>query len=130
MPATDEQHCASCLCGAVKITVAGPLSPPDACHCTICRKQSGHVWASTDILRGDVTIEGADNLSWYASSEKVNRGFCRTCGSALLWDVPGRTRIAIAMSAFNAPTGTRLEKHIFTADKGDYYAIAPDEPQE
>ncbi len=48
----------------------------------------------------------------------------------LLWDVPGRSRIAVAMGAFDAPTGTKLAKHIFTADKGDYYAIADDAPQE
>lgn len=28
------------------------------------------------------------------------------------------------MGAFDAPTGTQLEKHIFSADKGDYYDIA------
>ena len=31
----------SCLCGAVKFTVEGELKPPDACHCTQCRKTSG-----------------------------------------------------------------------------------------
>ena len=31
----------SCLCGAVHFEVRGPLGPPDACHCTQCRKQSG-----------------------------------------------------------------------------------------
>jgi hypothetical protein len=30
------------------------------------------------------------------------------------------------MGAFEAPTGTRLAKHIFTADKGDYYDIGED----
>jgi hypothetical protein len=33
------------------------------------------------------------------------------------------------MGAFDAPTGTRLERHIFTADKGDYYDIADGLPQ-
>lgn len=125
-----EQHKAACLCGAVRITVTGPLGAPDACHCSQCRKQSGHFWASSDVLRENVAIDGADNLTWYQSSEKVRRGFCRTCGSFLLWDVPGRSRIAIAMGAFDAPTGTTLAKHIFVADKGDYYEIGDSVPQE
>jgi len=124
-----ESHHAACLCGAVAITVSGPLAAPDACHCSQCRKQSGHFWASTDIERENVAIAGDDNLTWYQSSEKVRRGFCKTCGSFLLWDVPGRSRIAIAMGAFAAPTGTRLEKHIFTGDQGDYYEIADGLPQ-
>jgi hypothetical protein len=33
------------------------------------------------------------------------------------------------MGAFNQPTGTRLAKHIFVTDKGDYYDIADRLPQ-
>ena len=124
-------HKGSCLCGTVKITVQGELSAPDACHCSQCRRWSGHVWASTDVLRENLVVEkGGDQVRWFASSEKVRRGFCGECGSVLFWDVAGRSRIAVAMGAFKAPTGTRLAKHIFTADKGDYYAIADDAPQE
>lgn len=122
-------HKGSCLCGAVRFTVEGDLAEPDACHCSMCRKQSGHFWASTDVLRDKVAIEGEGNVRWYQASEKVRRGFCRTCGSFLFWDVPGRARLAIAMGAFDQPTGTRLGKHIFVADKGDYYDIADGLPQ-
>ena len=122
-------HTGSCLCGAVRVEVAGPLEPVVACHCTMCRKQSGHYWASADEPRELVTISGADRLTWYQSSEKVRRGFCATCGAALFWDVPGRARLAIAMGAFDGPTGARLGQHIFVADKGDYYALADGVPQ-
>lgn len=44
------------LCGAVRFDVAGPLSPPDACHGSQCREQSGHFWASTDVPRAALTI--------------------------------------------------------------------------
>jgi hypothetical protein len=33
------------------------------------------------------------------------------------------------MGAFDSPTGTCLETHIFVADKGDYYNIPDDLPQ-
>ena len=118
-----------CLCGAVTFSVAGDLPPPDACHCRQCRKQSGHYWASTDVSRAALTIEGEANLTWFQSSEKVRRGFCATCGSVLFWDPPARDSIAVAMGAFDAPTGTHLHMHIFTADKGDYYDIADGVPQ-
>ena len=122
-------HRGSCLCGAVSIEVDGELGPPDACHCTMCRKTSGHYWASTDVPRETVTIEGEESVGWYRSSEKVRRGFCKSCGSSLFWDVDGRAKIAVAMGAFDAPTGTHLEKHIFVADKGDYYEIKDGLPQ-
>ena len=113
----------SCLCGAVRFEVAGELREPDACHCSQCRKQSGHFWVSTDVPREALTIKGEENVCWYQSSESVRRGFCRNCGSVLFWDREGAERIAIGMGAFDAPTGTRLGKHIFVSQKGDYYDI-------
>ena len=69
------------------------------------------------------------DLTWFRSSEKVQRGFCSTCGSFLFWDPIGRDEIAVAMGAFEQPTGTKLRVHIFVADKGDYYEIADGLPQ-
>ena len=117
-------HKGSCLCGAVSFEVSCALPPPDACHCSQCRKQSGHFWASTDVPRTAVTIHGAENLTWFRSSEKVRRGFCSTCGSALFWDPIQKDKIAIGMGAFELPTDTRLHMHIHVASKGDYYDIA------
>ncbi len=122
-------HKGSCLCGAVHFVVNAELSAPDACHCTMCRKQSGHYWASTDVLRELINIQGGEHLTWYAASEKVRRGFCRRCGAFLFWDAPGRAKIAVAMGAFDQPTNTALAVHIFTADKGDYYQISDGLPQ-
>lgn len=119
-------HTGSCLCGAVRFEVMGDLPGPDACHCGQCRKISGHYWASTDLPELAVTIHGAEAVTWFQSSEKVKRGFCGTCGSALFWKPIFRDWIAIAMGAFDAPTNTRLAKHIFTADQGDYYDIGED----
>ena len=51
-------HIGSCLCGAVKFTVEGELKPPDACHCTQCRKTSGHYWAATNVSRSALKIDG------------------------------------------------------------------------
>ncbi len=119
-------HKGSCLCGAVRFTVACALPGPDACHCSQCRKSSGHYFSSTDVPKAAVTVEGEDKVTWFQSSEKVRRGFCGTCGSPLFWDPLFRDWIGISMGGFEAPTNTRLAKHIFTADKGDYYDIGDD----
>lgn len=122
-------HRGSCLCGAVTFEVDGSLPPPDACHCTQCRKHSGHVFVSTDVPRDAVTIHGADHVTWFHSSEKVRRGFCATCGSSLFWDPIHREKLGIAMGAFEKPTGTKIAIHVHVADKGDYYDITDDLPQ-
>lgn len=119
----------SCLCGAVKFNVSAPLKDADACHCSQCRKQSGHYWASTNVAEKDITIDDGDNLRWYQSSEQVRRGFCATCGSALFWKPLDKPVIAVAMGAFDKPSGGKLAIHIYMADKGDYYEIADGLPQ-
>jgi hypothetical protein len=122
-------HRGSCLCGAIGFEVAGDMPGPDACHCVACRKHSGHYFASTDVPRSALTIRGEENLTWYTSSPKARRGFCRVCGSSLFWDPLARDWIGIAMGAFDGPSRTRLALHIFVAEKGDYYEIADGTPQ-
>jgi hypothetical protein len=120
-------HQGSCLCGGVTFEVAGTLEPAIACHCTQCRKQTGHYFASSDVPRAALKVSG--DVSWYASSEKVRRGFCGRCGSTLFWDPVFKDHIAIALGAFDTPTQTKLGMHIFVASKGDYYEIGDGLPQ-
>jgi hypothetical protein len=121
-----------CLCGSVELEVQGTLEhQPEACHCTQCRKQSGHFLAAVNVRRGSLAIHGEDKLTWFQSSEKVRRAFCRVCGSTLLWDptIEGYEFVAVAMGLFDGPTGLRLAKHTFVRDKGDYYELNDGVPQ-
>ncbi len=122
----------SCLCGAVRFTVSGELPAPTACHCTICRKHTGHFEVGTDVPRDRVAISGEASLTWYQSSDWARRGFCSTCGSPMFFDPLERDWIGINMGAFDTPTKTKLSAHIFVADKGDYYEVndgCPQHPQ-
>ena len=125
-------HKGSCLCGAVKFEVEGNLSSPDACHCSQCRKWTGHYLVSGDVSRSALKILGSDHLTWFQSSKKVRRGFCSTCGASLFFDPLDKEKhdwIGISMGAFDTPTHTTLALHIFVAEKGDYYEIMHGLPQ-
>jgi len=121
--AMDELHTGSCNCRAVRFTTHGPLREVIYCHCTQCRKQSGHFFAATSVANDRINIEGEDDVSWYAASEEGRRGFCRTCGSALFWRQIGAPTISILAGAFDSPTGLKGGMHIFVGDRGDYYDI-------
>ena len=45
--ATELRATGSCLCGAVRFEVAGPLRDVVECHCAMCRKTHGHIGAYT-----------------------------------------------------------------------------------
>ena len=119
-------HSGSCNCGAITFTVDGPLRPVVACHCTQCRKASGHHFAATSAKRENVRISG--DVTWYASSETARRGFCPICGSNLFWDGPSEN-LSILAGSLDGTTGLKLIGHIYCADKGDYYDITDGLPQ-
>ncbi|WP_137152394.1 GFA family protein [Devosia sp. FKR38] len=122
-------HQGSCLCGAVRFTVQGDLPEASACHCSKCRKHTGHYEAGVDVPRSAVTITGEEAVTWYFSSEKVRRGFCSVCGSSLFFDPVHLDWIGLMLGSFDTPTQTRIGLHIFVADKGDYYEITDGMPQ-
>ena len=111
----------SCLCRAVTFELHGRLRPVFVCHCTQCRKTSGHFWAATAVDRKGLRMTSGDGLRWYRSSERAQRGFCATCGSSLFWQEDGAESISVAAGAVDGATGLHIEKHIFEVDKGDYY---------
>ena len=119
----------SCHCGAVKFSLRQAPTDATACHCTQCRKQSGHFFASANLPKAAVDCSGLEHLTWYRSSEKVRRGFCSKCGSWLFWEPILRDWTSVALGSLDGPTGLKLERHIFMADKGDYYTIGDGLPQ-
>ncbi len=113
----------SCLCGAVRYSISGPLRHVTACHCSQCRKQSGHFYAATSVADANLVIEGQEYITWYEASDDAKRGFCKTCGSALFWKRNGDVNTSILAGSLDDDAGIKLVEHIFVADKGDYYEI-------
>ena len=128
MNASDEgEFTGHCLCG--KIRFHGTYDAGNdlkACHCSQCRRWSGHYWAA--ILPKSLTIKGTPK--WYRASDFARRGFCGNCGSSLFWQHDDSDIIDVAAGAIDSPTGLHLLGHIFVADKGDYYEIADGLPQD
>lgn len=90
-----------CQCGAVRFTVEGALSDASVCHCRMCQKAFGNLFAPL------VSI-GQASLRWtkaeparFRSSSHVERGFCPACGTPLTYEAPDG--VALAIGAFDDP---------------------------
>jgi hypothetical protein len=127
--AEETERTGGCLCGAVRYRVRGALRPVVICHCTQCRRMTGHVMAATAARRADFTLLAAEHLAWYRSSDEAQRGFCARCGSTLFWDGRGRVYLSIAAGTLDDSAGLSIACHIHVADKGAYYPIEPGPPQ-
>lgn len=57
----------SCLCGAVRYEVTGPLQQVLICHCEECRRWHGHVSATAASERGDLQLLEQRGLRWIKS---------------------------------------------------------------
>jgi hypothetical protein len=59
----------------------------------------------------------------------MRRGFCVECGSSVLCDEEGLTKISICPGTLDAPSGVREKAHIYAASRGDYYEIVDGLPR-
>lgn len=123
------QHAArargGCLCGGVRYEIRGPLRDVIACHCSQCRKTSGHFVAASQAQDADLVLVESSTLKWYRSSPEAQRGFCSRCGGNLFWRPDGRHPpvTSIMAGTIDPPTGLKVVEHIFVEDKSDYYKI-------
>ncbi len=77
----------ACLCGAVSFEIEAPSLWVAHCHCSQCRRAHGAAfvtWVGAAAERFRLTA-GEELLSWHASSADSRRGFCRRCGSTMLF---------------------------------------------
>lgn len=118
-----------CYCGRVRYGANGVSLEVTECHCSQCRKQAGHRYASTGTKTSNIEIEGAASVTWYRASPNAERGFCSICGSHLFWKPINEDYIGILAASIDEPSGLRMAKHIFVDDKGDYYEITDGLPQ-
>ena len=118
-----------CLCGGVRYHVTGPLRSVVYCHCSQCRRTSGHFVAATAVAKDALTVVADDSLEWFASSEFASRGFCSRCGSSLFWLSEARDQVSIMAGTLDESTGLEAGEHIFVKAKGDYYDLTDDLPK-
>lgn len=123
-------HTGRCLCGAISFRVSGELRDVFDCHCTRCRRFTGHHMAATATATADLTIQDeGSNLAWYCPVPEAGYAFCRTCGSSLFWKSQvASDRISICAGSLDRPTHLRTTQAWWTSEAGDYY-LRPDLPE-
>jgi hypothetical protein len=121
----------SCLCGALQYEIEGPFSMMVNCHCSMCRKEHGSVFATFAAapLAGFRWLAGEDNIVTYPSSEHGKRSFCSTCGSPAPSPVEEMGLVLAPAGNLEGDPGIRPQMHIFVGSKAAGYTITDDLPQ-
>lgn len=121
----------NCLCGAVAYQVSGPFNMMVHCHCSMCRKHHGALFATflgAPLMRFK-WLRGEDCIQSYASSEIGRRGFCRHCGSVAPTLIKEMDLALLPAGNLDGDPGIRPQYHVFVGSKAPWYTITDDLPQ-
>ncbi|WCL54738.1 GFA family protein [Gimibacter soli] len=75
-----------CNCGAVAFEIEGAIRDIYMCHCSICRRWTGHAGVAVVVVPKATFrwVRGQDQIgSWSKPDADWQSSFCKTCGSAL-----------------------------------------------
>lgn len=99
----SQELSGGCQCGGVRYRLASFPTGASIYHCRMCQKAFGNYVAP---LAG---VPMAD-LNWtrgepgrFRSSEAVERGFCRDCGTPLFYRVLDQDRISVSLGSLDEP---------------------------
>ena len=116
-----------CLCGAVRFTGEGAASGVHVCHCEQCARWTGGPAMCVEFADG-IAIEGP--VTWYASSDWAERGFCSTCGSTLFYRLKDGAFMNVGAGFIDDRAGLApIDQHIFIDRKPSFYDFAGDAPR-
>jgi hypothetical protein len=98
---SDTVHTGGCQCGAIRFRAEGALGEASVCHCRMCQKAFGGLFAPLVWVRDTVFTWTRGTPAHFQSSNVVTRGFCARCGTPLTYEAPDG--VAMAIGAFDHP---------------------------
>jgi hypothetical protein len=101
-----------CQCGAVRYALyAKPISG-DICHCRMCQRAVGNVFAAfAGIGLGDFAWTKGKPAT-YRSSSIAERGFCSHCGTPLSFRYLGRDKISLTLGSLDEPARAQPSEQV------------------
>ena len=109
-----------CLCGSVSITVQSDNNSIGACHCGMCRRWGGGPYMEIN-CGSNVSFEGEENISIFASSDWAERGFCKKCGTHLFYRLKENNQHMVPIGLFGKDNNFVFDQQVFIDEKPAYY---------
>ena len=117
-----------CLCGAVRYTCEGEPINVRICHCRKCQRAMGSPFFARALYdQRAITVQG--DTGRYASSDHLERVFCKQCGTRVFsWRRNG-TAAGIALATFDDRNAFAPTEHIWVSEKIDWVRLNDGLPQ-
>jgi hypothetical protein len=118
-----------CLCGAVRYACVAQPCDVHYCHCRLCQKAFGNVFAVFGSLPTAALSFTQGRLQLFRSTPYAERGFCGTCGTPLTFRYLRSEWIAISIGSLDRPERVRPEMHWGIESQVPWLALHDDLPR-
>jgi hypothetical protein len=92
-----------CQCGAVRYRTDVMLDNAHICHCRMCQKAMGNIFAALVATPNANLVWTRGGPSVFRSSAHAERGFCKDCGTPLFYDSLDNDRINLTIGSLDDP---------------------------
>ena len=92
-----------CQCGAVRYHTEEMLDNSHICHCRMCQKAVGNIFAALVAAPREAIVWTRGSPARFRSSEHVDRGYCRDCGTPLFFQYLEGERVSLTIGSFDTP---------------------------
>ena len=99
----DVQASGGCQCGAVRYHASAMLDTSHICHCRMCQKAAGNYFAALIGIPKDALSWTRGQPATFKSSDQVERGFCRDCGTPLYYDYVASKHLSVTTGSLDNP---------------------------
>jgi len=120
-----------CLCGAIRYTLAVPVSALRACHCLNCQKSSGSGGTVNAVVPTDSFKITKGKTRQYddkatKSGRTLSRHFCETCGSPIYSTRnPNPGFVVVRAGSLDDSRGMKITGNIWTSTARDWDHVDP-----
>ena len=113
-----------CQCGEVRFRVDGDLGEASICHCRMCQKATGGLFGPYVSVKAAELVWTRGERKRFASSNKVQRGFCGDCGTPLTFEFDGAS-VGLAIGALDRPGDVRMAEQLASSARvADFAQLA------
>ena len=113
---SDVRLTGGCQCGAVRYALLKQPERPCICHCRMCQKASGNVFATWAGVEAEFFIVTRGHATAFNASDHADRCFCNQCGTPVYWRQSDGQWFSVNIGSLDEPE--RVKPNRFYGEEG------------
>ena len=130
MDRIETETSGGCQCGAVRYHVSAVLDTSHICHCRMCQKAAGNFFIALIGIPKDALSWTRGAPATFKSSDQVERGFCRDCGTPLYYDYATSKHLSVTTGSLDNPAEFPPRVQFGIEGRMPWFGTLPELPNE